>query len=117
MVRAKANWRRLKLMKEKIDFLLDALARVKRWESTPASLSVMIAIPVAIFCPRAVACLGLICAALWTLSSQPEGAGRPLPMEADTIIVEEEDNAEVTVFLVSLVLSYDDYSYFLGMTA
>ncbi|KAK9810133.1 hypothetical protein WJX72_005374 [[Myrmecia] bisecta] len=95
MSRARANWRRLKIMREKIGRFSNWLDRVKRWEYPWESVSVMGALCTLCFAPHIAISVALLVLVVFSLSHLRRTSGEPLPMEDDPEDHDENDNEVV----------------------
>lgn len=93
MSRARANWRRVALMRNKMHKVVVALRYVQSWQAPMVSLSCMVALVLLSYSPHIIVSLLLLFLACYGWLHHPPDAGAPLPMESDPEA--EEDNEEV----------------------
>ena len=93
MSRARANWRRVALMRNKMHKFKAALEFVQSWQAPPVSLGAMFGLILLSFYPHVIISLVLLFLAGYGWVSFPASAGTPMAMESDPEA--EEDNEEV----------------------
>ena len=102
MSRARANWRRVAVMRNKMYKGVEALRYVQSWKAPLVSLGAMLALVLLSFSPHIIISLVLLSLACYAWVTHTRSAGAPLPMESDPEA--EEDNAEVSL---TFPLSHD----------
>lgn len=93
MSRARANWRRVAIMRNKMQRLVAAFRYVQSWRKPYVSLAAMLTLTTLSFHPHIVISLVLLSLAIYAWVNFDPESGKPLSMEADPEA--EEDNEEV----------------------
>ena len=94
MSRAKANWRRVSLMRNKMHRAVVAVRFVQSWKVPPVSLAAMAAFITLSFHPHVILSLCLLSLGCYGWWKQPADAGVPMHMESDP---EAEEDTEGNV--------------------
>lgn len=93
MSRARANWRRVALMRNKMHRGVEAFHYVQSWHSPTTSLICMLSLIMLSFRPHIIISLILLFLTFHAWSNHDPNAGKPMHMESDPEA--EEDNEEV----------------------
>ena len=93
MSRARANWRRVARMRNKMYRAVVALRYIQSWQSPMLSLGSMVALTLLSYSPHIIISLVLLALACYAWVHHPQDAGQPAPMASDPEA--EEDNEEV----------------------
>ena len=93
--RAKANWARLKMEKERFTWIIRFWKRNQAWENPLESIALMCGLVTFAFYPHIVLCGVLLALASYSLITAPLRTAAPFHMQADPEDEEEDDEVRL----------------------